>query len=116
MAYSIGSAGSCGAGIGRMSYSTGLSHFTAKSVVTECKYNILAWNQLLISKLLQKFYWLKYFEHALTHAYKEQWKWWSAIELARRYIFVLFVIPFPGNSVSYKHVHRGMHKAINMML
>ena len=57
-------------------------------------------NENSLEYVLQKFYWLKYFEHALTHAYKEQWKWWSAIELARRFIFVLFVVPFPGNSVS----------------
>jgi hypothetical protein len=50
---------------------------------------------------MQSFYWLKYFEDALTISYKEKWRWWSAVELARRFLFILFVIPFPRNSVSH---------------
>ena len=49
---------------------------------------------------IQKVYWLKYFENPLTVTYKEKWRWWSAMELARRFILILSVVSFPRNSVS----------------
>ena len=49
---------------------------------------------------MQSLYWWKYFQDALTVTYKEKWKWWSAVELARRFIFILFVVSYPRNSVS----------------
>ena len=52
------------------------------------------------SVIIQGLYWLKYFEEPLTECYKEKWKWWSAVELARRFLFILFIIPFPRNFVS----------------
>ena len=51
---------------------------------------------------MQKYYWLEHFEHPLTVIYKKKWRWWSAMELARRFIVILFVIPYPRNSVSFK--------------
>ena len=62
------------------------------------------WHTLILVTIcfhaIQKVYWLKYFENSLTAAYKEKWKWWSAVELARRFIIVLLLVPFPRNSVS----------------
>jgi hypothetical protein len=49
-------------------------------------------------------YWLKYFEDPLTATYKEKWRWWSAVELARRFIIVLSFVSFPRNSVSFQPI------------
>ena len=51
----------------------------------------------------QSFYWWLYFQDPLTAAYKEKWRWWSAVELARRFIVILFVLSYPRNSVSNFH-------------
>jgi hypothetical protein len=55
---------------------------------------------MLLFHGIQKVYWLKYFENPLTAAYKEKWRWWSAVELARRFTIILFFVTFPRNSVS----------------
>ena len=31
--------------------------------------------------------------------YKEQFKWWSSVELGRRVVLVLFIVSFPHNQV-----------------
>ena len=41
----------------------------------------------------------------LVVPYKEQLKWWSSIELGRRFILVLFIVSFPQNKV-YKYSQR----------
>ena len=33
--------------------------------------------------------------------FKESYKWWAAVELARRMLMLLFIVSFPGNDVSY---------------
>ena len=33
----------------------------------------------------------------LTNAYKEKYRWWSAVELAKRLLLLLFIIAFPTN-------------------
>eukprot|EP00731_Ephydatia_muelleri_P010195 Em0005g781a len=35
----------------------------------------------------------------LTDAFKEDWRWWGAMELARRFLLLLFTLPFPGNPI-----------------
>lgn len=42
--------------------------------------------------------WLQYLEEPLTDAYKERYRWWAGIELAKRVIFVLFTVAFPNNN------------------
>ena len=35
----------------------------------------------------------------LTEAFKEDWRWWGTMELARRFLLLLFTLPFPGNPI-----------------
>ena len=32
--------------------------------------------------------------------FKERYKWWATVELGRRMLLLLFIVPFPGNDVS----------------
>ena len=36
----------------------------------------------------------------LVIPFKEQYKWWSSVELGRRVILVLFIVSFPQNEVA----------------
>ena len=54
----------------------------------------------VVPNTAQSFYWWIYFQDSLTAAYKEKWRWWSAVELARRFIIILFVLSYHGNLVS----------------
>ena len=36
--------------------------------------------------------------------FKEEFRWWSSIELARRFVFLLFFMPFPRSTVSSNYV------------
>ena len=47
----------------------------------------------------QKPRWLRHFVPPLTAVFREELKWWSGVELGRRFLFLLFVIPFPRNAV-----------------
>ena len=48
---------------------------------------------------LQKPRWLRHFVPPLTAVFREEVKWWSGVELGRRFLFLLFFIPFPRNAV-----------------
>ena len=48
---------------------------------------------------LQKPRWLRHFVPPLTAVFREELKWWSGVELGRRFLFLLFFIPFPRNAV-----------------
>ena len=48
----------------------------------------------------QKPQWLRHFIHPLTVVFRDELKWWSGVELGRRFLFLLFFIPFPRNTVS----------------
>ena len=37
---------------------------------------------------------------ALMEHYSERCRWWSAVDLARRFLFLLLVVVLPGNQVS----------------
>ncbi|KAL5494004.1 hypothetical protein EMCRGX_G015272 [Ephydatia muelleri] len=43
--------------------------------------------------------WLRHLVQPLTDAFKEDWRWWGAMELARRFLLILFTLPFPGNPI-----------------
>ena len=43
--------------------------------------------------------WLRHFVPPLTAVFREELKWWSGVELGRRFLFLLFFIPFPRNAV-----------------
>ena len=60
----------------------------------------VVYSYYVVHHVTQSLYWLKYAEDPLTAIYKEDWRWWSVVDLARRLIFILFVILFPRNSVS----------------
>ena len=44
----------------------------------------------------QKPQWLRHFIHPLTVVFRDELKWWSGVELGRRFLFLLFFIPFPA--------------------
>ena len=31
--------------------------------------------------------------------FKERYKWWATVELGRRMLLLLFIVPFPGDDV-----------------
>ena len=43
---------------------------------------------------------MAHLEKGLKQPYKEELPWWCVIELGRKFIFLLFLIPFPQNTVS----------------
>jgi len=48
----------------------------------------------------------------MQKGFKEKYKWWAAIELGRRVLLLLFIVPFPGNEVGvafYIHSY-GSHR------
>eukprot|EP00731_Ephydatia_muelleri_P010194 Em0005g780a len=51
-----------------------------------------------MEKLKQPF-WLRHLVQPLTDAFKEDWRWWGAMELTRRFLLLLFTLPFPGNPI-----------------
>ena len=50
-------------------------------------------------KLPEKFRLLNFLQSPLTEAFRDKFRWWSAIELLRRFLLLLFVIPFLGNPI-----------------
>ena len=68
-------------------------HMHSKSVDFSCK------NNLSVLFPLQKPRWLRHFVPPLTAVFREEVKWWSGVELGRRFLFLLFFIPFPRNAV-----------------
>ena len=48
----------------------------------------------------QKPQWLRHFIHPLTVVFRDELKWWSGVELGKRFLFLLFFIAFPRNTVS----------------
>jgi len=46
---------------------------------------------------------MKNMAKCLKQPYKEQLPWWCMVELGRKFIFLLFLIPFPQNTVSYAY-------------
>ena len=50
-------------------------------------------------KLPENFRWLKYLVSPLTEAFTDDYKWWSAIELLRRFLLLLFIVPFLDNPI-----------------
>ncbi len=41
--------------------------------------------------------WIRFLEEPLTYAYKDNYKWWSGIELGKRIVLVVFAITLPNN-------------------
>jgi len=35
----------------------------------------------------------------MRKGFKEKYKWWATVELGRRVLLLLFIVPFPGNEV-----------------
>ena len=60
---------------------------------------LFIWMLFLIMHMQNLFWWM-HLQDPLTDAYKEKWRWWSAVELARRFIIILFVLSYPRNFVS----------------
>ena len=54
---------------------------------------------IALQKLPQRFRWLKYLISPLTEAFRDNFKWWSAIELLRRFVILLFIFPFHGSAL-----------------
>ena len=50
-------------------------------------------------KLPNKFRWLKYLFLPLTEAFRDGFRWWSAIELLRRFLLLVFIVAFVGNPI-----------------
>ena len=50
-------------------------------------------------KLPNKFRWLKYLLLPLTEAFRDKFKWWSAFELLRRFLLLVFIVAFLGNPI-----------------
>lgn len=46
------------------------------------------------------------FHQSLTVRYRQGTRWWSAVELARRLLFLLFIVIFPDNEVGYSITER----------
>ena len=42
----------------------------------------------------------KDFHEPLVVSYKDNCQWWSAVELGRRFLFILFIVALPQNDVS----------------
>ena len=56
---------------------------------------------LLVSlDVLKKPRWLRHLVDPLTHAFKVRNRWWVAMELTRRYVLLVFTVPFPGNTIT----------------
>ena len=58
--------------------------------------------------------WFKRIQKALCFWFKDRYKWWYSVELFRRLILILMVVPFPGNGVCmyvtmYMWVHMYMY-------
>ena len=53
---------------------------------------------IAFQKLPEKLRSLHHLRSPLTKAFKHELCWWGAIELSRRFLLLLFTIPFPGNN------------------
>ena len=53
---------------------------------------------------LQRLIWLQRLSRAIRYPFKHQYRWWYSVELARRFVIVLMVVPFPRNNVSQKYL------------
>ena len=40
----------------------------------------------------------------LKHSFKDNLPWWCVIELGRKAVFLLLLIPFPQNTVSFTSI------------
>ena len=52
---------------------------------------------ILSLDLIQKVRWLHHLVEPLTNAYKEKYRWWSAVELAKRLLLLVLIIALPAN-------------------
>ncbi|XP_065897579.1 uncharacterized protein [Dysidea avara] len=52
-----------------------------------------------VSLRLIKRRWAFNFSEVLTAPFKEGYRWWTAVELTRRYVIIFFIIAVPGNHV-----------------
>ena len=79
------------------------NHITGHSEGTHSIHSHLSMKQeskcLKTISFLQKPRWLRHFVPPLTAVFREELKWWSGVELGRRFLFLLFFIPFPRNAV-----------------
>ena len=48
---------------------------------------------------LQRPGWLRHTAEVMQEGFKEKYKWWATVELGRRVLLLLFIVPFPGNEV-----------------
>ena len=44
---------------------------------------------------------MKLFHESLTVGYREGCRWWSAVDLGRRLVFILFIVAMPQNEVGF---------------
>ena len=49
----------------------------------------------------QRPYWVGKLTKHLQCSFKENLPWWCMVELGRKFVFLLLLIPFPQNTVSY---------------
>lgn len=47
---------------------------------------------------------MRAFHQSLTVKYRQGYVWWSAVELARRLVFLLFIVALPDNEVGAGHL------------
>ena len=47
------------------------------------------------------FYWLRTISKPLKESYKEEVTWWFAVELGRRLVFLILIVPLPSTNVQY---------------
>ena len=48
--------------------------------------------------------WLRHTAEIVLKGFKEKYKWWATVELGRRVLLLLFIVPFPGDDVSNNYV------------
>ena len=53
---------------------------------------------LALGKVPERPQWLHHYTEPLTNAYKERYKWWSAVELFRRVAIVVMIVAFPNDN------------------
>ena len=75
------------------------SHLSGCFLTQESASVSLITDDLSVLFPLQKPRWLRHFVPPLTAVFREEVKWWSGVELGRRFLFLLFFIPFPRNAV-----------------
>eukprot|EP00731_Ephydatia_muelleri_P023235 Em0015g818a len=54
---------------------------------------------VVITLVISQVYFMMHFKEFRMERNMEDWRWWGAMELARRFLLLLFTLPFPGNPI-----------------